>query len=471
MARKTKIVVTIGPSTDNKKKIKELVLAGVNVFRLNFSHGSHESHKATIQKIREIEKDLGKHLAILQDISGPKIRVGEIEGELKLRAGEIWSLSAKSELGEYDIPFKNELILQDIGEGSLVYFADGTIRAKAVGSEDGKVRLEILVGGKLTSKKGVNFPDLTLSIPAITEKDKRDLKFGVENGVDYAAISFVQRKEDVEEAREYASQFGEPPLFISKIEKRDAVDNLESILSVSDGVMVARGDLGVELGVEEVPKIQKKIIKTANMMGLPAITATQMLTSMIKSPYPTRAEVSDIANAVLDGTDAVMLSDETAVGEYPKECIKVLDKTIENVEEIYPYHKRSGFNTKMDAVASSVDHLSELMRPYGIVVFTSSGNSARKVAQFRPQSIILAAAASEKAARALNLVWGVKPVLFTVEVDSPTMLIIEFSKFALKREILDKNKTYVYLMGYPVGEAGSTNIIRVIEPSFFEDIG
>ncbi|MCV6607331.1 MAG: pyruvate kinase [Campylobacterales bacterium] len=466
--RRTKIVVTVGPSTDSLEKIKELITAGVNVFRLNFSHGSHESHKKTIEIIRQAEKELGKYVAILQDISGPKIRVGEIDGELQLKKGEIWYLSCEEELGDNEIPFKNPTIINDIKEESLVYFADGTIRAKALGVENDKAKLEILVGGKLTSRKGVNFPDLTLSIDVITEKDKKDIEFGVKNGVDFAAISFVQKREDIELAREVASKFGRPPLFIPKIEKKDAVANLEDILSVSDGVMVARGDLGVELGVELVPKIQKKIIKVANYMGKPAITATQMLTSMIKSPYPTRAEVSDVANAVLDGTDAVMLSDETAVGDYPLECISVLDKSIHDIEKIYPFHKqRHDEHTKIDAVASSVDHLSESLLPAGIVVFTLTGSSAKKVAQFRPESRIIATTSDIDTVRHLNLVWGVRPTYLDVNVKDVAGLIKVFSQDAVERKYICKERTYIYVIGHPIGEAGSTNVIRIIEPNYW----
>ncbi|MEF3191102.1 MAG: pyruvate kinase, partial [Campylobacterales bacterium] len=338
--RKTKIVATLGPATSNVETIRALIKAGVNVFRFNFSHGSHDQHEANLTMIRRIAQEEGVYVAILQDISGPKIRVGVIEGVMSLKVGDRLSFYREgSHQDLFGVTLNYPQILNDLSIGELIYLADGTIRVEVVAIEDGVVHTKVLVGGDLVSRKGVNFPSSRLSIPAITSKDIDDIKFGVRIGVDLMAISFVRRGEDMKQAREIVARVGgNVPLF-AKIEKSEALENLDEILDASDGIMVARGDLGVELGVHRVPAAQKRVIAKANERGLPVITATQMLTSMIHSPYPTRAEVSDIANAVLDGSDAVMLSDETTIGSYPELAVKVLDETIRDIERIYPYHR------------------------------------------------------------------------------------------------------------------------------------
>lgn len=469
--RKAKIVTTIGPATANLKTIESLIETGVDVFRLNFSHGDYETHKKNIEMIRKAEKKLGKYVAILQDISGPKIRVGDIEGQMKLEVGKRYILDDKPSSKGESIPFPHPQIIKDISKGTKIFFADGTMRAFVVDKQKEKVEIEIEVGGILTSRKGVNFPDLSFSIPALTKKDLQDLAFGVENGVDIAAISFVRNKNDVLEAKAVAQAYGGGVWIVPKIEKKDAIENIDEILEVSDGVMVARGDLGVELGVENVPVAQKMIIKKANALGIPVITATQMLTSMLNSPYPTRAEVSDIANAVLDGTDAVMLSDETAVGKYPIQSVEVLVKTITKASSIYPFYKIPTSVEKEEAIAISAVKLSQSIAPDGIVVFTNTGSSARKISKFRPKEEILTATHTQRVARQLSLVWGVNPICLLKEHSKTDEVVYDFMASGVQERWLEREKTYIFIMGYPTGQTGSTNLIRLIDDRFFKSLG
>jgi pyruvate kinase len=317
--RKTKILVTVGPACNTPEMIEKLILTGVNVFRLNFSHSNHKEHKNSLEMIRSVSKKLNKSVGVLQDISGPKIRICELKKPLLLKEGD--SLEFFREETEGKVSINHPKVLDSLKVNDLIYLADGTIRVKIVKVEVNKVISEVLVGGELTSKKGVNFPSSKLDIPAITQKDIKDIMFGVENDVDFMALSFVQTPQDVLTAKDIIKSYGKEIAVFAKIEKKDAIENIDAIMDVSDGIMVARGDMGVELGVDKVPKVQKMLIKKANEKGKPVITATQMLTSMMNSPYPTRAEISDVANAVLDGIDAVMLSDETTVGKYPIEAV------------------------------------------------------------------------------------------------------------------------------------------------------
>ncbi len=469
--RRTKIVTTLGPSTANPKTVEALINAGVNVFRLNFSHGTQEDHLKNIQMIRKIEAKLKQNVAILQDISGPKIRVGNIEGEILLESGKRYTLNSSQESKGDVIPFPHEDIIKYIVPGTKIFFADGTMRAFAVKCQRNSVEIEVEVGGRLTSKKGVNFPDLSFKIPALTKKDLSDLAFGIENGVDLVAISFVRNKNDVLEAKAVAQAYGGGVWIMPKIEKKEAIENIDEILEVSDGVMVARGDLGVELGVENVPVAQKMIIKKANALGIPAITATQMLTSMVNSPYPTRAEVSDIANAVLDGTDAVMLSDETAVGKFPTQAVDVLIKTISQTEEIYPFYHFANDTSKDNAIAASATKLSQAVAHDAIVVFTSTGNSAKKMSKYRPQSRIITATHTKKVARLLSVVWGVVPSCILPQSSNTDEVVYHFMKEGVENKWLDPKQVYIFTMGYPSGQSGSTNLIRLIDDNFFRNLG
>ncbi len=352
--RRAKIVVTIGPATNTREMIEQLILKGVNVFRLNFSHGDHTIHADNIRKIREASRKTGKEVAILQDISGPKVRIGKVEGVFRLHKGERIILAKKKDENDpkvLEISYPDIIDMVNVGEE--VFFSDGTIRSVVVAKKDDRLVLELLTDGELSSHKGVNFPKTKITISAITQKDEKDLAFGAAHEIDIVALSFVQTKEDILKAGEIMKGLDFDPTIIAKIETGTALENLHEIMELTHGVMVARGDLGAEFGVTKLPRIQKRIIAAANRANKPTITATQMLTSMKENPFPTRAEVSDIANAVYDGTDAVMLSDETAVGKYPLEAVQVLHDTIKDVEKEYPYYKEFTPENSSDAVAKA----------------------------------------------------------------------------------------------------------------------
>lgn len=465
--KKTKIVATVGPATNTAEKIHELIIAGVDLFRLNFSHGSHESHAKTIEIIRSESKKLGKHIAILQDIAGPKMRIGDLASPLTLEVGDKLDLvkGKKTALKLNELILTDPEVLNDIIAGTLVYFADGTIRTKVISCDEKKVTLEVLTAGVLTSRKGVNFPGVRLGISSITAKDREDMSFGAKMGVDMVAISFVQSADDMQMARSILKEHGSHALLIAKIEKHEAIDELSSILEASDGLMVARGDLGVEIGLEKVPVIQKKIIAQANKQAKPVITATQMLTSMVHSPFPTRAEISDIANAVLDGTDAVMLSDESAAGSFPIKAVEVLHKTIVEIETIYPYRRHFEGSCQGDsAVAASVAEIACGSKADGIIVFSFSGTTAYKMSKFRPKARLICVTHDEEVFKRLALCWGSENALSLPVFEDTHALMRDFVKKAVAQGIISVSKTYVAIMGYPAGSAGQANVIRLITP-------
>jgi len=458
--KKAKIVATLGPSSNDK--IEDLIKAGVDVFRLNFSHADHKTHKASIKKIREIAKRLDSKTAILQDISGPKIRIGEINGLLELKRGDKIRLIKKNPKSAYDLTLSYPEIIDQVEINEYVFFADGSIRTKVIEKTQDYLVLEVKNEGVLSSRKGVNFPNSNLKISAITEKDEKDLIFGARNAVDIVAISFVNSKEDILKAKEILKNAGATPWVVAKIETKKAVENLDEILEASDGVMVARGDLGIEVGIEKVPVIQKKIIRRANKLKKPVITATQMLLSMVNSPFPTRAEVSDVANAVMDGTDAVMLSDETTVGKYPIKAVETLTKIIKEIQGIYPYYKK--YETiDTDAIALSVADLSKAIEPKAIVSFTSSGTTVRSIAKYRPKAPIIAVTHSRETSRKLKVVWGVEQIFEMPKIKDPEKLIRKFVETAKKLNILQEGDKIIVTMGSIIGREGTTNMIRVIE--------
>jgi len=458
--KKAKIVATLGPSSIDK--IEEMIKEGVDVFRLNFSHADHKTHKASIKKIREIAKKLNSKTAILQDISGPKIRIGEIEGVLELKRGDKIRLVKKRPRNKYDLTLSYPEIIDHVKVGEYVFFADGSIRTKVIEKTPDYLVLEVKNEGVLSSRKGVNFPHSNLKISAITEKDKKDLVFGARNGVDIVAISFVNNKNDILLAKKILSENNANPWVIAKIETKKAVDNLDEILEVADGVMVARGDLGIEVGIEKVPVIQKKIIRRANKLKKPVITATQMLLSMVNSPFPTRAEVSDVANAVMDGSDAVMLSDETTVGKYPLKAVETLKKVIIETQSIYPYYKKYEIEDS-DAIAASVADLCKGIEPKAIVSFTSSGTTVRSIAKYRPKPPIIAVTHSRETSRKLKVVWGVEEIIELPKIKNPEKLIEKFKEIAKREKLLNQGDKVIVTMGSIIGEEGTTNMIRVVE--------
>lgn len=462
--RKTKIVITLGPSTSNLEMIKTLIERGVNVFRLNFSHGDYETHTENIRMIRQASKELEREVAILQDISGPKVRIGKIDGVLELTKGDMITLSkTPAENDEKILDLSYPLIIDMVNIGEEVFFADGTIRTVVIDKQEDRLQLKLLNDGQLTSKKGVNFPKTKLGISAITAKDEADIAFGAKHDIDIVALSFVQSKKDILKARFIMQTNGFDPFIVSKIETGNAIENLEEILEVSDGVMVARGDLGAEFGVTKLPRIQKHIISVANQMNKPSITATQMLTSMKENPFPTRAEVSDIANAVYDGTDAVMLSDETTIGKFPVQAVEVLHDTIKDVELDYPFNKDYKPENSSDAVSKSAVELTKHLDKEALVVFTASGYSAQTLSKYRPKQNIYAVSHSLKTHRRLNLVWGVRPLFIMEHAKNPTLLLYDFVKKLVDENRVSIDKQFVVTMGSSTGRSKSTNLIRLLD--------
>ncbi len=457
--KKVKIVATIGPSSADK--IESMIKAGVDVFRLNFSHADHKAHKNSLKAIRDVAKKLNSKTAILQDISGPKIRIGEINGILELKRGDKIRLVKKEPQNAYDLTISYPEIIDFVKVGEYVFFADGSIRTKVIDKNENSLTLEVKNEGILSSRKGVNFPHSNLKISAITPKDEKDLIFGAKNGVDIVAISFVNSKEDILKAKKILSDNGATPWVFAKIETKKAVENIEEILEVSDGVMVARGDLGIEVGIEKVPVIQKKIIRKANRIKKPVITATQMLLSMVNSPFPTRAEVSDVANAVMDGSDAVMLSDETTVGKYPIKAVETLSKVIIETQTIYPYYKK--YDIQEDAIAASVADLCKGIKPKAIVSFTSSGSTVKSIAKYRPESPIIALTHSRETSRKLKAVWGVVEVFEIPKIKNIEKLIEKFKEIAVAENILSPKDMVIVTVGSLVGKEGTTNMIRIVE--------
>jgi len=469
MKKRTKIIATVGPSCDSLEKLIELIKAGVNVFRLNFSHGTYEKHLIVLNRIREAMKQTGLIVGVLQDISGPKIRIGDIEHNFELNKGDKITFTKDSiigseiEKGFYKVSINYPQILEQLKIGDYIYLYDGIIRTKVCTISDGEVCVNVENSGILSSKKGVNFPNTKLGVDVLTLKDRQDMAWGVENGVDFMAISFVQTASDMINAKKILKENGGSQKLIAKIEKFDALENIDEIIEHSDGLMVARGDLGIEVPYYEVPNIQKMLIEKANEASIPVITATQMLLSMTKNTRATRAEISDIANAVMDGTDAVMLSEESAVGDYPTLAVQTMFNTICETEKSYDYHQfRKYFtNNRSYTINESAVRLSRDLNTKGILAITSSGTSARKLARYRPAKTIYAITHDDKVRTQLTLIWGVIP-LMSVEKNSLEFILKDIMKRGLKNGSIKKENSYILTAGDPIGKAGTTNMIRVI---------
>jgi len=480
MKKRTKIVATVGPSSDSLEKLEELIAAGVNVFRLNFSHGTYAYHKQVLLNIREAMKRSGLIVGVLQDISGPKIRIGELEHSFELRSGDILEF-VRDEIvgymfkeGHYKLSLNQKEILDRLEIGQFIYLYDGIIRARVTKIKSNSVYATLENDGILSSKKGINFPNTRINVEVLTPKDRADIEWGVKNGVDFMAISFVQNAQDILNARAIVEKNGGNQMLIAKIEKFDAIENIDEILDVSDGLMVARGDLGIEVPFYEVPNIQKMLIKKANMASKPVIVATQMLLSMTKSQRATRAEISDIANAVLDGADAVMLSEESAVGEYPVLAVRAMFETIRESEKEYDYHRFYDdiYKDATNAIDEAAVKLSKDLRASGILSLTNSGNSARKLAKYRPSKPIYAITHNDIVRHQLTLSWGVIPLL-NVEKTSIAQVIRDIVAQGIEKGILDKNKVYILTAGDPTWVSGSTNMIRLLrrdEMDFFQNL-
>ncbi|ACK43068.1 MULTISPECIES: pyruvate kinase [Dictyoglomus] len=466
MLRKTKIVCTIGPASEREEILRELIKAGMNVARLNFSHGDYNVHGERIRLIRKLSEELETPIPILQDLQGPKIRVGEIENDkVFLKDNEEIALTPKELVGnEKLVSVSYPHLLEDINIGDRILIDDGLIELKVIDKKEDKLICHIIHGGYISSRKGVNFPDSTLRVSPLTEKDKKDVLFGIEKKVDFIALSFVQRASDILELKEFLELHDARIPVIAKIEKREAVNNFREILEVADGIMVARGDLAIEMSNEEVPLIQKKIIRETRLAGKPVITATQMLISMVNNPTPTRAEVSDVANAILDGTDAVMLSNETATGKYPVESVQIMDKIARRVEKEFPYdtflQESNCHKNITEAITFSTCQIAKEIEASAIVTATHSGFTARHISKYRPKAPIFAITHFPEVQRRLNLSWGVTPLLTEVFYNTDEMFE-KSTKILLQKNYVKRGDTIVITAGIPMGISGMTNLIKV----------
>lgn len=469
--RKTKIVCTIGPASESIEKLTELIQAGMNVARLNFSHGNHDEHRQRIKNIREAANKLNKNVAILLDTKGPEIRTHNmVNGAIELEAGKNVSIAMEEVEGTVEkFSVTYEGLMDDVHTGSKILLDDGLIGLEVIEIDHSnkEILTRILNGGTLKNKKGVNVPGVSVNLPGITEKDAQDILFGIEEGVDFIAASFVRRASDVMEIHELLEQNnGTHIQIIPKIENQEGVDNIDEILEVSDGLMVARGDLGVEIPAEEVPLVQKQLIKKCNDLGKPVITATQMLDSMQRNPRPTRAEASDVANAIFDGTDAIMLSGETAAGMYPVEAVQTMDKIASRAESALDHKvllSNRGKATKSnmtDAIGQSVAHTALNLEVNAIITPTESGHTARMISKYRPKAPIIAVTSHESVYRRLSLVWGVYPQLgeFARTTDDMLETAVQAS---LNSEIIKHGDLVVITAGVPVGESGTTNLMKI----------
>ncbi|MEM8808177.1 MAG: pyruvate kinase [Cyanobacteria bacterium P01_G01_bin.38] len=464
--RRTKIVATIGPATQSPDTLRALIEAGATTLRLNFSHGTHEDHQRNIKLIRQISFELNQPVGILQDLQGPKIRLGKFEaGSIKLARGDRFILTSRDVPGTQAISSVTyKPLVDEVPMGATILLDDGKVEMRVVDRdlEQRDLHCEVVVGGKLSNSKGVNFPGVYLSIKALTDKDRTDLTFGLNQGVDWVALSFVRNPQDVLEIKELISNADKNVPVIVKIEKHEAIEQMDAILSLSDGVMVARGDLGVELPAEEVPILQKRLIATSNRLGIPVITATQMLDSMVNNPRPTRAEVSDVANAILDGTDAVMLSNETAVGEFPVEAVATMAKIAKRAEQEYTSELSGPDSSRTipNAISQAVGQIAAQLNAAAIMTLTKTGATARNVSKFRPQIPILAVTPQVNVARRLQVVWGVKPML-VVDLPSTTQTFQAAISVAEEQRYLQEGDLVVMTAGTLQGVAGSTDLIKV----------
>ncbi|GAB4189835.1 MAG: pyruvate kinase [Roseiflexaceae bacterium] len=469
--RRTKIVATIGPSSNTPELIAQLIDAGMNVARLNFSHGTHDEHAKRIQMLREAARQAGRPLAILQDLQGPKIRTGALvnHAPVPLVPGQHFTITTRDIDGTADmVDTTYKALPGDVAPGDRILLSDGLIELRVLSTTHDEVLTQVVFGGMLRENQGINLPGVRVSAPAVTEKDAADLEFGLAHDVDYVAISFVRRAADVRDVKQRIAAAGKSIPVIVKIEKPEALDDLPAILAECDGVMVARGDLGVEMPAEQVPLVQKRLIKAANDAGLPVITATQMLESMIQNPRPTRAEASDVANAILDGTDAVMLSGETANGKFPVEAVQTMARIAEAAEAANPTPELTDepwaetddhdIARAMSAAACAiVDRLSVT----AIVAFTISGNTARLVSRQRPRVAIFAFTPAQEVYQRLSLVWGVTPLLtpFVDRLDSLGELV---SETLISRGLVEAHDMVVITGGHPLPVRGATNFVKVM---------
>ena len=463
--RRTKIVATIGPATSSPEVLRELIRAGATTLRLNFSHGTHDDHLKSIRLIRQISNELNYPVAILQDLQGPKIRLGKFEtGSIVVAKGDPFILTSAKVAGTQTMSsITYEPLAQEVPAGSVILLDDGKVEmvVESVDKAAGELHCRVVVGGPLSNSKGVNFPGVCLSIKALTDKDREDLVFGLDHGVDWVALSFVRNPDDVREIKDLIASAGKNTPVIVKIEKHEAMEQMEEILRLSDGAMVARGDLGVELPAEDVPILQKRLIAAANRLGIPIITATQMLDSMVSNPRPTRAEVSDIANAILDGTDAVMLSNETAVGKFPVEAVAMMSTiAIRTEKEKLGRNPEESSRSIPNAISKAVGNIAEQIGAAAIMTLTKSGSTARNVSKFRPITPVIAITPHVDVARQLQMVWGVKPLLM-LDLDTTWETFSAALNMAQEKELVSPGDLVVLTAGTLQGVSGSTDLLKV----------
>ncbi|MDH5639206.1 MAG: pyruvate kinase [Nitrospinota bacterium] len=468
MNRKTKIICTIGPACSSLETLKAMMLAGMDIARLNFSHGTHESHYDTIENLRQASLETGKRIGILQDLCGPKIRLGKLDGEFTLESGGLVALTEGESSDDGSLPVNYPHLVEDLAQGARILLADGLVEMVVEEKRSGSLICRIINGGVVTSHKGVNLPLSKLRIPAFTEKDRKDLTFGLEVGVDFVAMSFVRDETDLAPILEIlADQQENRPMLLAKIEKPRAVESLDNILAVVDGIMVARGDLGVETPYERLPMMQKRIIAATRKAAKPVITATQMLRSMVDHPRPTRAETTDTANAILDGTDAVMLSEETAMGAYPVESVRALNKIAIATEEEIDYEKYmdepvSPLLAPIPAqITKSACSLSNDLGAKCMVTITSFGYTPRMISRLRPQAPVLAISNDESILRKLQLTWGVITVL-EPEIDEQDGLLEFVFNTVRDRGLCAEGDKLALVYVNPYDEQGKENVIKII---------
>ena len=468
--RKTKIVCTIGPASESEEMLEKLMNAGMNVARLNFSHGSHEEHKARIDTIRKVAKRLNKTIGLLLDTKGPEIRTHNMkDGLIVLEKGKEVIVSMNEVEGtpeKFSVTYEN--LINDVNIGSYILLDDGLVelQVKEINKDKGEVKCDILNTGELKNKKGVNLPGVKVNLPGITDKDADDIRFGIKENVDFIAASFVRRQSDVLDIRQILEEEKAEITIFPKIENQEGIDNIEEILEVSDGLMVARGDMGVEIPPESVPMVQKDLIRKCNKLGKPVITATQMLDSMQRNPRATRAEASDVANAIYDGTDAVMLSGETAAGQYPEEAVKTMRNIAVSAEAAQDYKKLLSDRTKLvetslvNAIGVSVAHTALNLNVKAIVAATESGSTARTISKYRPHSDIIAVTPSEKTARQCAIVWGVNPVVKEGRKTTDALLNNAVAT-AVETGRVSNGDLIIITAGVPTGEKGTTNMMKI----------
>ncbi|BFM38720.1 pyruvate kinase [Synechocystis sp. LKSZ1] len=466
LTHRTKIVATIGPASSSVETLREMVNAGMNVARLNFSHGSYDDHARIVQLLRSVEAELDSPITLLQDLQGPKIRVGQLPGEgLALKEGDSLTLVPLARWADFpdavglDYPY----LAEEASLGERILLDDGLMELRVVALQDPAVVCEVVTGGLLKSRKGVNIPGLDLKLPSMTPKDQQDLEFGLGQGIDWVSLSFVRKADDILALKRFLAERNYPDLpVIAKIEKPQAINHLDEIVAVVEGLMVARGDLGVEMKPEQVPRLQKQIIRACNLKSIPVITATQMLDSMIHNPRPTRAEASDVANAILDGTDAVMLSGESAVGAYPARSVAMLRRIAEETERDLKFENAPpAANTQTHALSEALVVIDEILDLRLIVTFTTSGHTSLLASNQRPSVPVVAFTPSERVYHALNLVWGVIPLLIHEEFDSFEDLIAQAERNLRERQMVKPGDQILIMAGIPTKQPRGTNFLKI----------